>query len=149
MLTIAGLLLSFACTGLGGCGYEAAQRSWETGDTRVAIARYRELDAWGEARAQLALARLHRTGEGVAADPARAAALYREAASAGISEAMTALGDLHMSGLGVPQDPAMAVRWYEAAAGTGPIPPAAPAEPEPPRTGGSADPAPSVAATTP
>ncbi|MEZ5923069.1 MAG: caspase family protein [Hyphomicrobiaceae bacterium] len=60
-------------------------------------------------------------GQGVAADPARAADFYRQAADRGHTGAMTALGGLFEQGSGVDHDAKEAVRWYRSAADKGDV----------------------------
>lgn len=60
-------------------------------------------------------------GQGVEADPSRAADLYRQAADLGHTGAMTALGGLYERGSGVGKDPKEAVSWYRTAADKGDV----------------------------
>jgi len=73
----------------------------------------------GDADAEVALGLLYERGDGVAADPARAAAHYRRAAEAGNTLGQIALGDLYARGLGVARGDAEAAGWYRRAAEQG------------------------------
>ena len=60
-------------------------------------------------RAQYALARMYRRGEGVPQDHAEAARWYRQAAQQGLAHAQSDLGVLYETGRGVARDYAEAV----------------------------------------
>lgn len=74
----------------------------------------------GNAGAQIAIGRMHEKGEGVRADPFKAAEWYGLAARAARDpEAQFALGELYFTGRGVAHDYGEAVAWYEKAARQG------------------------------
>lgn len=73
----------------------------------------------GDVEAQLRLASLYATGEGVARDPKKAAAWHRKAADQGSARGQCLLGLDYADGLGVKKDLAEAVRWLRKAADQG------------------------------
>lgn len=73
----------------------------------------------GYTRAQVHLASLYHTGEGIPQNYEQAAYWYRQAAERGDATAQYNLANLHRSGRGVSQDEAEARRWYQAAADQG------------------------------
>ena len=73
----------------------------------------------GNARCQVVVGTLYRSGRGVPRDPAEAARWYRKAAEQGSDAGQYELGLLHEAGLGVPLDPVAAVAWYRKAAAQG------------------------------
>jgi uncharacterized protein len=73
----------------------------------------------GDVEAQLRLASLYATGEGVARDPKKAAAWHRKAAEQGSARGQCLLGLDYADGLGVKKDLAEAVRWLRKAADQG------------------------------
>jgi hypothetical protein len=83
------------------------------------IARVLQLAEGGDAKAQLQLAGLYRTGRGVARDDQAAIRWYRAAAEKGLAEAQFELGKVYDTGTGGPRDPFEAVRWYRLAAQQG------------------------------
>lgn len=70
----------------------------------------------GDARAAYLLGLMARNGEGMAADPARAASLLTTAAEGGVPAAMFVLANMLAAGEGAPRDEAAARRWLETAA---------------------------------
>jgi TPR repeat protein len=105
---IALLVCMVACLALG-CG--------ELGELRLRA-------RLGDSGAQFRLAERLEKGDGIAADPARAARWYRAAAAQGrapaqVELAQEARGYLLATGQGTPEDPAAAARWYRAAAEQG------------------------------
>ena len=73
----------------------------------------------GDARSQMALAKLYYNGDGVAKDDAKAAEWYRKAAEQGNALAQYKLGAMYDKGEGVPKDAAKAVEWWKKAAAQG------------------------------
>lgn len=73
----------------------------------------------GDAAAQFIVASRYLDGEGVQADPARAAFWYEQAAESGLAPAQYRLATLFERGKGVAKDPAAALSWYERAARQG------------------------------
>ena len=63
-------------------------------------------------------ASLYQHGDGIAADPARAAALHQHACDAGVAAACTNLGVLYTEGQGVAVDPASAAALFQRVAVT-------------------------------
>lgn len=73
----------------------------------------------GNPAAQFVVATRYLEGQGVAADPAKAAFWYEQAAASGLAPAQYRLGSLYERGQGVQQDVALALSWYERAASQG------------------------------
>jgi len=73
----------------------------------------------GDAKAQLHVAGLYRTGRGVARDDSASVRWYRAAAEKGLAEAQFELAKAYDTALGGPRDPFEAVRWYRLAAQQG------------------------------
>jgi TPR repeat protein len=106
--------------------YGAGKKYLQRTDYRGAAISFSAAAARGDARAQLALARLYQAGKGVRRNQARAMALYRRAAAglipaanAGRADAQFLLADLYQTGLGVGRDPARALSLLRAAANQG------------------------------
>ena len=83
------------------------------------FARSLRLAEQGDAKAQLHVAGLYRTGRGVARDEAASLRWYREAAENGLAEAQFELAKAYDTAIGGPRDPFEAVRWYRLAAQQG------------------------------
>jgi len=73
----------------------------------------------GNARCQVVVGTLYRTGRGVPRDPVEAARWYRKAAEQGSDVGQYELGLLLEAGVGVPVDLVAAVGWYRKAAAQG------------------------------
>ncbi len=73
----------------------------------------------GNALAQVALASMYATGQGLPEDGGEALRWYRLAAEQGSVEAQIALGGMYAEGRGVAQDETEALRWYRLAAEQG------------------------------
>jgi len=69
--------------------------------------------------AQLKLAEMYLTGQGVHRDIFAAAEWYQKAANLGNAEAQFKLGDLYKEGLGVEKSNSIAIMWYRKAANQG------------------------------
>lgn len=97
----------------------AGLEAYDGGDYAAAVAAWLPLAEAGDAEAQVALADLYLYGQGVPADPARAADWYRRAAVQGDAVAQLNLGDLYSRGIGLPRDLAKAYVWLARAAKQG------------------------------
>ena len=95
--------------------------AYDAGDYATAFAEWRDLAAAGDAEAQVALADLYLSGQGVRADAATGIAWYRRAAEAGHPVAQLNLGDFYARGAGVPRDMVTAYIWLSLAAEQGRI----------------------------
>ncbi|HON95242.1 MAG TPA: tetratricopeptide repeat protein [Deltaproteobacteria bacterium] len=73
----------------------------------------------GDAKAQLFVAYLYETGQGVKQNYAKAAQWYGKAARQGNPEAQTQLGDMYRQGKGVPQNYVLAYMWLDLASQQG------------------------------
>lgn len=73
----------------------------------------------GHIGAQVSLANMYETGNGVPKNAAMAVSWYRKAAMLGDNDARYALGSIYSDGNGVPKDSAMAASWYRKAAEEG------------------------------
>ena len=73
----------------------------------------------GDAKSQLALARMHYNGGGMAKDDIKAAELYQKAAEQGNAMAQYNLGMMYQKGEGVTRDAAKAEEWLQKAAAQG------------------------------
>ena len=73
----------------------------------------------GDAKAQIGLARMYHSGDGVTKDDAKAVEWYQKAASHGHAGAQFNLGAMYYSGYGVAKDEAKAVEWWQKAAAQG------------------------------
>lgn len=93
--------------------------AYDAGDYASAATIWSALAGAGDARAQMALAGLHRQGLGVGRDTNLAISLYRDAAAQGSTDAQRILGDLHARGLLVPKDPIEAFALFGLAAANG------------------------------
>jgi TPR repeat protein len=69
----------------------------------------------GDAKAQVFVAYLYETGQGVTQNYSKAAEWYSRAARQGNPEAQTQLGNMYRIGRGVPQDYVMAYMWFDLA----------------------------------
>lgn len=69
----------------------------------------------GDAKAQVFVAYLYETGQGVTRNYSKAAEWYGRAARQGNPEAQTQLGNMHRIGRGVPQNYVLAYMWFELA----------------------------------
>jgi TPR repeat protein len=73
----------------------------------------------GDAKAQVFLAYLYETGQGVVQNYAKAAEWYSRAAQQGNAVAQTQLGNMYRLGKGVPQNYILAYMWLDLAARQG------------------------------
>jgi hypothetical protein len=84
---------------------------------------YRKAADAGYPLAEVALAGLYHTGDGVPQDDQQALALNRKAAAANYAGGQSGVGDAYYHGWGVKQDARQALAWYQKAADQG-YPPA-------------------------
>lgn len=73
----------------------------------------------GDAKAQVFVAYLYETGQGVKQNYAKAAEWYGKAARQGNPEAQTQLGNMYRQGRGVPQNYVLAYMWLDLASQKG------------------------------
>ena len=93
--------------------------AYDGGRYAEAFATWRALADQGDTRARVAVAGMHRHGEGRAVDFANAAKWYRLAAEDGDPIAQLNYAELLEHGLGTARDRAAALRWYIRAAEQG------------------------------
>ena len=93
--------------------------AYDAGRYEETVRIWQELAAQGDAMAQLGLAGLYRSGEGVRRDLAEAARLYRLAARQGNPDAQVNLARLLLEGGGIQPDPIEAHAWLSLAAAKG------------------------------
>ncbi len=117
-LVVAALLIAALATPAA-ADFADGLAAYDGGDYDTALDEWRALAEGGDAVAQAALASLHRFGQGVAEDPARAALWYRRAARQGEAGAQLNLGDMYASGLGLGRDLVQAHLWLSLAAAQG------------------------------
>lgn len=118
-IAVAAIVLAMSFEMAAQADFAAGLEAYDAGDFAAAIEAWRPLADAGDAEAQSALGGLYLAGEGVAADPARAARWFRRAAEQGDAVAQLNLGDLYDRGLGVPRDPVQAYLWLTLAAAQG------------------------------
>ena len=87
--------------------------------TRTPVHDCAEESLRGDARCQVALGHLYRSGVDVPRDPVQAVYWYRRAAEQGHDAAQFELGVMYESGLGVKRDPQQAAAWFRKAAAQG------------------------------
>lgn len=73
----------------------------------------------GDAKAQVFVAYLYETGQGVNQDYAKAAEWYRKAAEKGNATAQVQIGNMYFQGRGVPQNYVYAYMWLDLASKQG------------------------------
>lgn len=96
------------------------ERAAATGPSDLRLTALRAA-ASSDAAAQVDLAQLYLDGNGVAADPARAARLFEDAALQGHVEAQYRLAVLYEEGRGRDKDATLALFWYDSAATRGSV----------------------------
>lgn len=116
---LAALVLVLLTTGTARADFAAGLEAYDGGDYAAAVAAWLPLAEAGDAEAQVALADLYLYGQGVPADPARAADWYRRAAVQGDALAQLNLGDLYSRGVAVPRDLIRAYAWLSLSAAQG------------------------------
>ena len=100
-------------------GFADGLAAYDAGDYAETVRIWRPLAERGDPVAQVALAGLHRSGEGVPRDLGAAARLYRAAAEQGNADAQLNLAQLYLAGTGVPRDRVEAYKWLALAAAQG------------------------------
>lgn len=100
-------------------GFADGLAAYDAGDYAETVRIWRPLAERGDPVAQVALAGLHRSGEGVPRDLGAAARLYRAAAEQGNADAQLNLAQLYLAGTGVPRDRVEAYKWLTLAAAQG------------------------------
>lgn len=93
--------------------------AYDAGDYRRAFTEWQPLAESGDSTAQVAVAGLYLSGQGVRADVAEALRWYHRAAEGGNAVAQLNLGDVYARGLGVAVDPVAAYVWFSLAAAQG------------------------------
>jgi len=88
-------------------------------DTAADVGTIRPLATRGDADAQLQLADMYYTGNGLKQDYTQAFLWYRRAAQQGNMNAQYKLGNIYLMGEGIEQDDVQAAQWYERAAEQG------------------------------
>lgn len=107
---LAGLLSLSACV-----RFESGQDAFRNQDYSTALARWKILAEFGDARAQNELGWLHEKGLGTPRDAREAVRWYRAAAEQGLAEAQRNLGVMLERGSGVTRDTREASRWFQLA----------------------------------
>lgn len=98
---------------------ERAFALYEAGNFDEAALKLRPLAEQSNARAQLYLATLYRTGSGVDEDEYEAAKWYGKAARLGVAEAQFHLGLMYLEGIGITENSDYALEWISRAAEQG------------------------------
>lgn len=93
--------------------------AYDAGDYAETLRIWKALAEQGDAMAQVALAGLYRSGEGIGQDLGEALRLYRLAAEQGNDDAQLNLGRMYADGAGVRRDPVEAYAWLSLAAEQG------------------------------
>ncbi|MGF1607669.1 MAG: tetratricopeptide repeat protein [Rhodothalassiaceae bacterium] len=91
--------------------YDRAMAAYEAARWHEALPLLRDLSARGHAGAATRLGIMHYRGEGVPADPSKAALWFFKAARRGQADAQLAFGALNWHGTGVAKDPEQALHW--------------------------------------
>jgi uncharacterized protein len=99
--------------------FAAADKAYQSGDYKAALAELQPLAKEGDAKAQRLLGKLYADGLGLDQDYKQAALWYQRSANQGYAAAMADLGDLYFYGNGVRQDQREALRWYRQGADHG------------------------------
>lgn len=115
------LILALAMTGSSPvlADFADGARAYDGGDYATAFAEWRSLAVEGHIESQVALANMHRFGEGRPVDAAAAVAWYRRAARQGNAIAQINLAEHLERGIGVARNLEAAYRWMAIAAKTG------------------------------
>jgi uncharacterized protein len=120
MRKITALLIALCIsTNVSAAEFAAGAKAYDGGRYAEAFAEWSALAHQGDIRAQLAIANMHRFGEGRGIDPRKAAAWYRRAAEAGDAIAQLNYAEILEQGAGVARDIAAAKQWYRRAAAQG------------------------------
>ena len=98
-------------------------RAYERANKLIAaVEQYRKAADQNYAAAQLALAEMYSTGQGVAQDDQQYIFWLRKAADQGYAVAQDALGYIYLDGRGIPKDEQQAAAWFRKAADQGYVP---------------------------
>jgi uncharacterized protein YgiM (DUF1202 family) len=101
-----------ASMGPTGASYDEGRVAFKRGDYVTALRELRPLAEQGHAVAQIGLATMYESGNGVPKDSAKAFHWYRKSAEQGKLWAQYKLGYMYRLGDGVREDPAEAFRWF-------------------------------------
>ena len=112
-------LVSIAVAPPASADFADGARAYDGGDYATAFAEWRSLAEKGHVESQVALANMHRFGEGRPVDAATAARWYRRAAKQGNTIAQINLAEHLERGIGLKRDVQAAYRWMAIAAKTG------------------------------
>jgi len=93
--------------------------AYDAGDYPETVRIWTGLARRSDPRAQVGLAGLYRSGQGVQRDLGMAADLYRRAAEQGSDDGQLNLGRMYAEGVGVPRDLVQAYVWLSLAAARG------------------------------
>lgn len=112
-------LLLLSCWMPARADYDAGLAAYQKGEYGVALREFRALADRGVVLAYTNLGYMYALGEGVKANPSKAAAWFRKAAEAGSGAAQLTLGVLYYNGEGVERDYPRAYAWFNIAATNG------------------------------
>lgn len=99
--------------------FAAANKAYQNGDYKAALAELQPLAKSGDPKAERLLGKMYADGLGLDQDYKQAALWYQRSANQGYAAAMADLGDLYFYGNGVRQDQREALRWYRQGAEKG------------------------------
>src|SRR5215469_3239 len=99
--------------------FAAANKAYQSGDYKTALAELQPLAKAGDPKAERLLGKMYSDGLGVEQDYKQAALLFQRSCNQGYAPAMADLGDLFFYGNGVRQDQREALRWYRQGAEKG------------------------------
>jgi uncharacterized protein len=116
-LLLALLVVGFAPPAL--ADFASANKAYQNGDYKVALAELQPLANAGDSKAERLLGKMYAEGLGLDQDYKQAALWYQRGANQGYAAAMADLGDLYFYGNGVRQDQHEALRWYRQGAERG------------------------------
>lgn len=95
---------------------QLAENYYSEGEYAEALPLFKRLANGRNGRAQLHLASMYKSGQGVLTDKKRAASYYLKAARHGYHQAQKNIGAMYSNGDGMPQDHKQAAYWFEKAA---------------------------------
>jgi len=113
------LIVVCMCTNVSAADFATGAEAYDGGRYADAFAEWHALAVEGEIRAQVAIAGMHRFGEGRPMNFAAAARWYKRAADAGNPIAQLNYAELLETGRGIARDRAAALMWYDRAARQG------------------------------
>ena len=116
---VLGALVFIASTPSAPADFARATQAYDGGDYATAFTAWHKLARGGDPQAQIAIAGMHRFGEGRAVDLRAAVRWYRRAADQGEPVAQANLGEMYDRGFGVGRDLVQAYLWFALAAGEG------------------------------